>query len=183
MMHALGRAVSSLAHGDNVPSDLSGIIYDGTSRLCGEGMPRHLVSRESVVAALPLCESPIEKIMLVGLMTMPCNAAPFVHDPMSGDPFPEKAVVISPQFVIARYRLDFLLTVQRKGNPFLLAVECDGIQFHGALDKRDDDLERDQYLMSFGVRTVRYYGQTIRSRRHKCADEIAAIVNEEMERV
>jgi very-short-patch-repair endonuclease len=181
----LATQVAGIAHGENVSAELGGIINRAVNRSLQADiaaiLPRGRADRNSIVAALKLCESPIEKIMLVGLMTMITKVAVVVHSPMSGEPFPRAGVVVMPQFVLARYRLDFLITVQRPFGPYHFAVECDGIEFHGSLQKRHEDNERDQYLRALGIKTLRYYGQKIKQLGHQCADEIAAIVNEKLE--
>lgn len=181
-MKSIGTITASLAHQKNISQELAKVIGEGLERSdqksFSETFPKRKLDYAGIVDATSLCESPIEKIMLAGMLTMPSDVAPVVHDPMSGEPFPVHALVVTPQFVIARYRLDFLVTVQRlKAPPCSFAVECDGIQFHGSLDKRKSDYERDLYLNAIGIKTVRYYGQEIKQLGFKCADDVAAIVN------
>lgn len=180
-MKPIGRTLAQIATAAIVPPEFAKVIYDGLWRPVDETKPRDRISLTEIVEALKLCESPIEKLMLIGILTMPCDAVVHVHDPMAGEPFPQTSVVVTPQFVISRYRLDFLITVRRSNGSIMnFAVECDGINFHGDIEKRKEDAERDKYLEHFGIKTVRYYGQKIRRLGHLCADEIAAVVNEEL---
>lgn len=126
-----------------------------------------------------LCESPIEEMMLaaLALMVVPDTGCfpPAVHDVNSGEPWPIKPVVIVPQFVIARYRLDFMVSITMPGiSPVRLAVECDGRKYHTERRNVFADQARDKYLSAFGIATLRYTGQRIFRHGHLLAQEIVA---------
>lgn len=149
------------------------------------GAPLQLLdqARTRVLATLNCCESPIEKAALValGYMIVPGVECfpPAIHDTMSGDAWPNKAVVICPQFVIGRYRLDFLVQVMAAdGQLHRFAVETDGAEFHSSIQARARDAARDEYLKALGIRTVRYSGSQVNRLSHKLAHEIAVIIQE-----
>jgi very-short-patch-repair endonuclease len=95
---------------------------------------------------------------------------------MSGECWPNKPVVIAPQFVIARYRLDFLVALRAKDYRRLVAIECDGRDYHSLVEDVERDKHRDEYLKSFGIRTLRYTGSWIYKMGHKSADEVPGIL-------
>jgi hypothetical protein len=109
-----------------------------------------------------LCESPIERDLLAALLTTDwryfSTENALVHDAKDfEEPFPESNVVIVPQMQIARYRLDFGLVLRRGERRHIIAIECDGRDFHHA----DRDRTRDGYLVSFGIQTIRRTGSDI----------------------
>jgi hypothetical protein len=126
-----------------------------------------------------LCESPIEQMMLAAMAFMVIDAAqcfpPAIHDVMSGDPWPASPVVIVPQFVIARFRLDFLVSIETDGRPFQIAVECDGKEHHTSRKDIAKDEARDAYLKRLGIQTWRLTGGWIYKAGWKVADELAAV--------
>lgn len=130
------------------------------------------------VKACVLCESPIEQVMLACLshLVVPGTSCfpPIIHDVYSGEAFPDHPVVIAPQFNIARYRLDFLISVRNDAGQTLYAIECDGKEFHSSIEQREADKLRDRYLATIGVTPLRYSGQWIMKNRANAADEFWA---------
>jgi len=126
---------------------------------------------------IPMCESPIEQVMLVGLshMVVPRTDCfpPSLHNSRGKDPWPSRPVVVCPQFAVARYRLDFMVFVNRKW----IAVECDGAQHHDTIEGRLRDEARDGYLEAMGIATLRYTGRWIIKNSFRVADEIASIID------
>lgn len=118
---------------------------------------------EQLEKGLTLCESPIECETFAALMngdywgfgTVP----PLVHDAKNDKEFPKGDLVIVPQFAFARYRVDFALIATRgKHHRCIVAVECDGGEFHRDYAK---DMLRDLYLDSWGITTYRLKGRDI----------------------
>ena len=137
--------------------------------------------RGELERSLPLCESPIERLMLIGMAYMPLPQNPelfpsifdVVHDPL----MPVKGVVIAPQFQLGRYRLDFYLQwnwCANTGNASRLCVECDGKEYHdySQKDHYTRDKIRDGFIASFGCETDRYSGAQIYKSGPECADMI-----------
>jgi very-short-patch-repair endonuclease len=109
-----------------------------------------------------LCDSPIERDLLAALLTTDwgyfATENAVVHDSKDhNEAFPASNVVIVPQMQIARYRLDFGLVLCRYHRRHIIAVECDGRDFH----QLDRDNARDGYLVSFGIQTIRRTGSDI----------------------
>ena len=100
---------------------------------------------------------------------------------MSGEAWPKGPVVIVPQFVIARFRLDFLVTIETAAGRYSFAVECDGAQHHSNINDRQKDAARDAYLRGLGIKTVRRSGNWIYRQQWRIADEISAIIQEKRE--
>jgi very-short-patch-repair endonuclease len=148
----LGAIVASLAYGKKIdPKAL-------------EVFERSGASREPFINACGLCESPIEQIILARLVTMEIldfKEPAAIHDLLSGEEFPNKPLVVVPQFPIARFRLDFFVVVVDQRRAWQFDIECDGVEFHSSLERRQADFDRDTYLARIGIRTFRYTGQQI----------------------
>lgn len=191
-MRQIGVNVAQLAYGKNVHKDAAGVLNECRWR-CVERLERlgiqdararELITRTEArfVAMAHLCESPIEQMMLAAMSYMVIDGAecfpPAIHDVMSGEPWPNCPVVIVPQFVIARFRLDFLVTVDMPSSRYSFAVECDGAEHHDDPSDRMRDSERDAYLRCLGIKTVRRSGKWIYKHQWRIADEIEAIIQE-----
>lgn len=182
-MKLIGNIISPKAFNAELCDDAKWALDKIDARTRGELLALGIDSRRvdelleqaqsRLMATVTLCESPIEQVMLVALSHMVAAGAfpPMIHDIKSGDPFPGGPVVIVPQFVIARYRLDFFVMVNRN---LKFAVECDGAAYHSERIDRIRDAARDDYLEALGIHTIRYSGSWIKKNSWKVADEIAA---------
>lgn len=189
-MKTLGRSVSTLAYGSHVHKDVVSLLAElkwraeaDLSRLGIEGeQAANLIGRAEarVLATCHICESPIEQMMLAALGFMALDKLdcfpPTIHDVMSKEAWPTSPVVIIPQFVIARYRLDFLVVVESQPKPALIAVECDGKNFHTKDHHVTRDVTRDTYLEHLGIVTLRLTGREIFRRQWRIADELEHMV-------
>lgn len=183
-MQRAGVTVSGIAYDGKVSADVAKLLPDCEGRalrdladLYGSAGQMVEAMKEQVIASLPLCESPIEELMLVALGFMVIRGHegfPVIHDLTSGEPWPKKHIVIVPQFAFARYRLDFLVTVGKQW----LAIECDGADYHTSPDQRTRDRLRDDYLRDLGIPTIRYSGAWLKRNGAKIADEVAAVIQE-----
>jgi hypothetical protein len=179
-----GVTVSSIAYNGKVSTDVAKMLPDCEERALRDlsdlyGGAAEMVKgmREQAIASLPLCESPIEEMMMVALGFMVIRGHegfPVIHDLTSGEPWPKKHIVIVPQFAFARYRLDFLVTVGKQW----LAVECDGADYHTTPEQRTRDRNRDDYLRDLGIPTIRYSGAWLKRNGAKIADEVIAVIQE-----
>lgn len=188
-MRHLSDSLAKLFNGETLPAIVAKALEGGENfaveellrlkaPLSGVGQ-----AHARILATLNLCESPIEKAALaaLGFMVVPGAECfpPAIHDTMSGDPWPAKPVVICPQFVIGRYRLDFLVWVRASnGKQHMFAIETDGADFHSSIKARAKDAARDEYLRALGIRTVRYSGSAVNKLSHKLAQEIAVMIGE-----
>jgi len=81
-----------------------------------------------------------------------------------------------PRAVLARnvrvesYRLDFLIGMSTPG---VLAVECDGHDFHDRTKQQAAyDRARDRELLRRGIHTIRFTGSEITHSAERCATEV-----------
>jgi len=118
------------------------------------------------------CESPIEEMMMAGLLcTGPSfreiGEWPFVagHEPFNDiDPFTWSAgrMIIAPQFKVKTFRLDFALFFGDVDERVWVGVECDGHDFHERTkDQAARDRSRDRDLLAAGWPIVRFTGAEI----------------------
>lgn len=129
--------------------------------------------------AFKICESPIERHILPWLVFGNWGLAVGQEWPaaiyMREDKlFPRGNVAIIPQMAFVRLRLDFGIVVKRSGHTHIIAVECDGVDYH----ERDRDIIRDGFLASFGIRTVRAYGKEIFQEPEKFFGRVSSILLE-----
>ena len=192
-MRTIGSVVAALAYGEKIEPAAAQIIYESSDitrgALTALGMTAERIeellgkAKTRYLSCLSLCESPIEQVMLAGLAFMYVQDSDSfpnaIHDIQSGDPWPDRPVVIAPQFNIARYRLDFLVHIQTASGIRQIAVECDGRQYHSNIQDRQNDADRDAYLAALGIKTIRYTGSWIYKNASRVADEISCIISEE----
>lgn len=138
---------------------------------------------EYVLLALPLCESPIEKMILPWLIMedygprIEITPVPvFIADGKSLPP--QGGIFIVPQFQFLKYRMDLAVVAVIKKNMHMVVLECDGDGFH---DNRDKDVKRDGFLASFCIRTIRASGKEIVHRPRDVSVRVAEALQELME--
>lgn len=137
------------------------------------------VAREQFAKAIPILESPIERTMFGALITGRWAAfesvPPRVHDSRrdAAELLPVGDVIIVPQMAFIKYRLDFGLVLERNEHRQIVAVECDGVEFH-----RNENAARDRirngYLGSWNIPTFRLKGSEIYEDAIRYADELIA---------
>jgi very-short-patch-repair endonuclease len=190
-MKSIGSIVMPLASGQNISEPLANMIYECKARASkdisavglGFGDGSLEAAHTRLMATLNLCESPIEKMALAALSftVIPDTQCfpPAIHDVMSGEDWPNSPFVIVPQFNIARYRLDFLISIEdMNGNKTLIDLECDGAEFHNGQDARVRDAARTAYLERLGIRTLRISGKQIYQLQEKLSDVFSCIALE-----
>lgn len=126
-----------------------------------------------------LCQSPIERRLFAHLLFI---ADGYSYLSSADYPFGDDDIVttIEPQGAVGRYRADFLITVRLKRLVTLLAVECDGHEFHERTkEQAARDRARDRCMTSAGVRVLRFTGSEIFRDAQKCADEVEELVQRE----
>ena len=88
----------------------------------------------------------------------------------------EKAII--PQFKISRYRLDFaIIATDLLGRQVLLAIECDGHEWHSSPEARDRDNRRDKALRSIGWETLRMPGWRLHREPWECANMATVMID------
>lgn len=123
-----------------------------------------------------LCESPIERAMLAGLLTAQWSGfdaiPPAVHVAMDKEEMlPDGDIVIVPQMAFLRYRLDFGIVLRLpSGFTQTVAVECDGADFHTEYRK---EALRINYLKSWGIPVFKFTGKEIHADALAVAAKVA----------
>ena len=134
---------------------------------------------EAYKRAVPLCESPIERLILPWLISQDYpgfNHNPAVLRPGESHLYVPFTVAVIPQLPIGRYRADFALASSRKdGKVRFVIVECDGAAFHDGVSNVVKDVDRDVKLLSNDrvLDVIRIEGKEIR-RDPQAAAAIAA---------
>jgi very-short-patch-repair endonuclease len=137
-------------------------------------------------AAVNLCESPIEQILLSSLIWT-CYG--YESGPVeiwdSTLPFgkPDADVLIAPQYQIGRHRVDFAILINGVANEEIkIVVECDGHDFHEKTKQQAArDKSRDRDLQIDGWKVFRFTGSEIWRDHEKCADHVAKLATNEIE--
>lgn len=134
------------------------------------------IGMRDIQKAIAICESPIESAIVPWLVFSnwdPLAAPPVaVHIIGGGEPFPEKALVIIPQMKFANARFDFVLYVRDIGVRRMIAIECDGQEYHDAMK----DMNRDDYFASWGIPTVRLTGALINKGPQRAVERVMRAV-------
>ncbi|TDH58249.1 DUF559 domain-containing protein [Dankookia rubra] len=87
---------------------------------------------------------------------------------------PEWGTNFTPQVTVAEYRADFLFKVCLKGSFRMLAVECDGHDYHErTADQAARDRSRDRRLLTNGIHVLRFTGREIVRDLEACMDDLS----------
>jgi very-short-patch-repair endonuclease len=124
-------------------------------------------------AALRLIESPIERMMLVGLRwwfrRYEVTINGWVHGKL--ELLPQVPVTFGDK----RYRLDF--AIRDREFDWKIAIECDGHNFHERTpEQAQRDRERDRLLQIDGWTVLRFTGTEINRDLEKCTDQVWAAI-------
>jgi hypothetical protein len=155
-------SVKAAASNECYQFDLAAVGFQSSAKRLGMG-PEMTASalekaRVSMHRVCGVCDSPIEKALVPWLIL--ANYDPFLTAParvhlVKEDKLPPVAdVLIIPQFTFARFRFDFAVVGEWRGSSRIVAVECDGQDYHG---RAADDV-RDRYLAAFNITTIRATG-------------------------
>lgn len=134
--------------------------------------------RDGVFGPFSVCESPIEKIMAIGLYTLGHSRLDHVtvydssHEP---DFVGGYTLMVIPQHHIGKYRVDLLVGYKGAGDisEGFIAVECDGHDFHEKTkEKAKRDKARDRFLSTRVAKVLRFTGSEIYADPVKCCNEV-----------
>lgn len=141
------------------------------------------------------CESEIEKLFLAGLIGAAIVEMPqrtMIIRPHNGQSLdlniPKCApsasyAVLAIQPKIGNYRVDFALGCHDCGIPVMVAIECDGHDFHERTkEQAERDRSRDRYLTGDGFLVLRFTGREIWRDARGCAAQVLKIIDDELER-
>lgn len=131
--------------------------------------------RKSLRLGIKRCESPIEQLLLAGLLIQTMGHPDFeflIRPEFPTGLRPERPVVICvPQFKIGPYRADFAILNSRKRE--MIIVECDGHDFHERTkEQATRDRSRDRWMTTGGYTVLRFTGSEIHNDALAVADEI-----------
>lgn len=79
-----------------------------------------------------------------------------------------KGYKVVPQWEVAGYRIDLVV----QGENSKLAIECDGDKYHNAIDKWQEDIEREEILMRSGWKFWRVSGSAFYRHKEKALDSL-----------
>lgn len=140
---------------------------------------RRVAAGLSVVGKLlAKCESPIEKLIVPALVFQTYGHGSKWVPAEHGDDKPRfSPVAIDAQVALDRSRFDFLMLVELcDKSGVVIAVECDGAEFHDI----GRDLSRDLGWQSAGIHTVRLSGSDITRNPRMAASRVAELVLQRM---
>lgn len=184
--HASGRLLYEITN-KNSPAFLRGhpghsmrILDDGCYRIAERRGWKFGEVHEKCKAVFDawegFCESPIEREFLAALICQDWRRfdIEFPGFYRQGEMASSQIspVTVIPQATFGRYRVDFSLSVQRKNFRHIVAVECDGAEYHD----READSQRDHVLELYGVRVARLTGKEIRSSALDLASDLVSVL-------
>lgn len=128
-----------------------------------------------------VAESPIEEMMALGFcrLSLDTRGVRLVRnhtnsDYVSGedyDPDLEIQIFVHRQYPAVHRRLDFAMEGYLNGERMaVLAVECDGHEFHSTPEQIAADRRRDEQLRLLGIETIRFEGREIFKNAAECAE-------------
>ena len=127
------------------------------------------------------CESPIEELLMAALYEASKLTEVSMHF-MGGTKVPDEPYFYETAFIyqqvpIGSYRVDILIhdgtLHQDEAKARLMVIECDGHDFHEKTkEQARRDKQRDRFLVSRGIKVLRYTGSEIWANPEDCAEEI-----------
>lgn len=130
----------------------------GLAPLAG-GVARALAVAGAAFDMAPKTESPIEATLGARLS--------LAIDIWNKDCEPKLTLV--PQYQIKRFRYDFAILA---GDRLVLAIECDGKDFHSSESQRANDAAKDALVRSIGADVTRFTGSKIFRDDAACVEKI-----------
>lgn len=149
-----------------------GVTPEGMAAIDGK-------AAEQFNKGMPLCESPIERMVLAALINADWHTfltiPPLVHDAKNDVSLPAGDIIIVPQMAFLRFRIDFGLVVDIEGHRRIIAIECDGADYHADAAK---ERARNLYLSSWDIPVFHLTGADIHRDAALCIDEINSHIEE-----
>lgn len=142
-----------------------------------EILRRIAAGEKAVTALLAKCESPIERLIVPPLVFQPYGSnGPWVPACEAGTKPRFAPVCIDAQVPMGGSRFDFLMLVEIGSEDLMIAVECDGAEFHD----KERDYYRDRNWKLSGIHTVRLSGSDINHNPRMAASRVAELVLQQM---
>lgn len=128
---------------------------------------------EVVSKLIAKCESPIEKLIVPSLVFQPYGSnGPWVPAALAGVKPRFSTVAIDAQVPMGDSRFDFLMLAEIGKDDVMIAIECDGAEFHDEAR----DFYRDRLWRRSGIHTVRMSGSDINLNPRMAATRVAEYV-------
>lgn len=139
---------------------------------------RRVEAGEKVTTALlAKCESPIERLIVPALVFQPYGLiGPWLPAELAGAKPRFSPVGIDAQVAMGGSRFDFLMIVEVGTTELMIAVECDGAEYHDDVS----DYYRDRSWRRSGIHTVRLSGSDINRDPRMAATRVAEFVLQQM---
>lgn len=81
----------------------------------------------------------------------------------------EKQLLLKRQYQVGNFYLDFAYFDNKSVNPrFKIAIEIDGEKYHSYLYQRENDYQRQIYLLMHDWYVIRFTGRQIYKNQNKC---------------
>lgn len=122
------------------------------------------------------CESPIEKIMGSILLFMTDGYSDLCYQEAVGEGESRDfgAFFSCQQYILDKYRIDFLVRLYVNQAHIDIAIECDGHDFHEKTKQQASrDKKRDRDFAKENIIVLRFSGSDIFSRTKECIEEIS----------
>lgn len=80
-----------------------------------------------------------------------------------------KNILLLRQYPVGKYFLDFAYFDNKSSNPkFKIAIEIDGLKYHSYINQRENDYERQYFLMMNDWYVLRFTGRQVYKNSKKC---------------
>lgn len=147
----------------------------------GSMEPLESAQAQFLSACSTLCQSPIEQLLLSNLVWVWSAAArPPGVIVTAGDvrTHPSKITIV-PQHRLLGCRVDFAVLFNAKNGAGLVAVECDGHDFHERTkEQAARDRSRDRTFLLAGIPLLRFTGSEIWRDPYACARQISSLIED-----
>lgn len=162
-------------------------LFDGCVSHWREYSAQWARRRDWVFGCLDLCESPIERKLLIPMLFWDYFRVKVISPTPYGSTYTDRldwrsTVFIEPQAKIGRHRVDFLIaptTGEQDGKR--LVIECDGHDYHERTkEQARKDRSRDRELTGLGYLVFRYTGSEIHADPRRCAGDIEFVALQEL---
>ena len=122
-------------------------------------------------------ESPIERLLWSEILFCSDGYNPICVLNGPEENYTKFCTWVSPQYSIGKYRADFMFCACFGGKRQLIAVECDGHDFHERTkEQARRDKARDRYFVKNDIKVLRFTGSEIYADTKKCIEEIEIVL-------
>jgi len=158
--------------GEECWAEVWGQLTDLDERVQQAVLEQWFLALAELLCGIESCESPIEQLMLVHLITQLQLLR--AHTGWNYVIWPQHQFTVGNR----RVRLDFHVTATGPdGRKVSVAVECDGHDYHERTkEQAAADRSRDRLLLASGIPVVRFTGTEIWKDPNACAREVRTVL-------